>query len=52
MAGGKYEPNRVLGIPWTRDPQARQDKEPQRVMGFPVDWFAHIKLSTGSIAAV
>jgi len=52
MAGGKYEPNRVLGIPWTRDPQARQDKEPQRVMGFPVDWFADIKLSTGSIAAV
>ena len=45
MAGDKYEPNRVLGLPWTRDPQARQDdKEPQRVMGFPVDWFADIDL--------
>ena len=42
----KYEPNRVLGVPWTRDPRApRQDREPQRVMGFPVDWFSGIDLS-------
>jgi hypothetical protein len=40
MAGDHYEPNRVLGLPWRADPQARQGQEPQRVMGFPVDWFA------------
>ena len=51
MAGEEYEPKRVLGIPWTRDPQARQDIEPQRVMGFPVDWSAEIDLSwLGSLA--
>ena len=42
MAGDQYEPNRVLGIPWRSDPQARQGEEPQRVMGFPVDWFGSI----------
>ena len=40
MAGDNYEPNRVLGIPWTKDPNARQGEEPQRVLGFPVDWFS------------
>jgi hypothetical protein len=42
MPDDKYEPNRVLGIPWTRDPNARQGEEPQRVMGFPVDWFGRV----------
>ena len=42
MAGDQYEPNRVLGIPWRPDPRARQGEEPQRVMGFPVDWFGSI----------
>jgi hypothetical protein len=55
MAGDNYEPNRVLGFPRTRDAharqarqagqagqagQARQNREPQRVMGLPVDSFA------------
>jgi hypothetical protein len=39
MAGDRYEPNRVLGIPIRTDPHARQGEEPQRVMGFPVDLF-------------
>jgi len=42
MAGDQHEPNRVLGIPWRPDPHARQGEEPQRVMGFPVDWFGFI----------
>ena len=50
MAGDEYEPNRVLGIPWTRnpnarkdpEPQPRRDREPQRVMGFPVDRFGSV----------
>jgi len=42
MPGDRYEPNRVLGIPWTRDPNTRQDEEPQRVMGFPVDPFGSV----------
>ena len=40
--GDQHEPNRVLGIPWRPDSQARQGEEPQRVMGFPVDWFGFI----------
>jgi hypothetical protein len=44
MADDQYEPNRVLGIPLKRDPQARRVTEPQRVMGFPVDWFGAIDL--------
>jgi hypothetical protein len=44
MAGDDYEPNRVLGIPWRADPHARRDEEPQRVMGFPVDWFGAVHL--------
>ena len=48
MAGDQYEPNRVLGIPWRSesDPRARQGEEPQRVMGFPVDWFGSIDRDT------
>jgi hypothetical protein len=42
MAGDQYEPNRVQGIPLPSDPHARQGEEPQRVMGFPVDWFGSI----------
>jgi len=42
MADDQYEPNRVLGIPLRSDPHARQGEEPQRVMGFPVDWFGSI----------
>ena len=50
MADDRYEPNRVLGIPWTTDPHRRQGEEPrhrqgeepQRVMGFPVDWFGAV----------
>lgn len=40
MAGEQHEPNRVLGIPLRSGTHARQGEEPQRVMGFPVDWFA------------
>jgi hypothetical protein len=49
MTGDRYEPNRFLGFPISRDPAARQDEsrdpqarrgeESQRVMGIPVDWF-------------
>jgi hypothetical protein len=36
-AGDRYERNRVLGFPVGTNPQARQAREPQRVMGIPVD---------------
>ena len=55
MAGDDYEPNRVLGFPRRAGPYEgphqgphdgpgdgrghRPGEEPQRVMGFPVDWF-------------
>lgn len=39
MPDDRYEPNRVLGMPWPPGPRTRQGQEPQRVMGFPVDWF-------------
>jgi hypothetical protein len=42
MADDEYEPNRVLGVPWTQQPRTRQGEEPQRVMGFPVDWFGAV----------
>ncbi len=42
MAGDQNEPNRMLGIPWRPGPQARQGEEPQRVMGFPVDWIGTV----------
>jgi hypothetical protein len=39
MPDDRYETNRVLGMPWPPGTRARQGQEPQRVMGFPVDWF-------------
>jgi hypothetical protein len=44
MASDQHDPNRVLGIPLRSDRQARKGEEPQRVMGFPVDWFGSIDL--------
>jgi hypothetical protein len=44
MAGDDYEPNRVLGMPLRTSPHARRVEEPQRVMGFPVDWFGGVDL--------
>ena len=52
MTGDRYEPNRFLGFPISRDPAARrgesrdpenrQGQESQRVMGIPVDWFSSL----------
>jgi hypothetical protein len=52
MTGDRYEPNRFLGFPISRDPAARQGEsrdpksrqgeESQRVMGIPVDWFSSL----------
>ncbi len=39
MRDDNYEPNRVFGMPRSRNPYARQEEEPQRVMGIPTDWF-------------
>jgi hypothetical protein len=44
MTDDKYEPKRVLGFPVTRDPNARHDTEPQRVMGFSSDQFDGIDM--------
>ena len=44
MAHDEYEPNRVLGIPIGKNPNARQDEESQRVLGFGVDSFGSIDL--------
>jgi hypothetical protein len=44
MADDQYEPNRVLGIPIGRNPNARRDEESQRVLGFPVDSFGPVDL--------
>jgi hypothetical protein len=44
MADQQHEPDRVLGIPLRSDTRTMQGEEPQRVMGFPVDWFADIDL--------
>jgi hypothetical protein len=44
MTDDKYEPKRVLGFPVTRDPHARHDTEPQRVMGFSADQFDDIDM--------
>lgn len=53
MTGDRYEPNRFLGFPISkdpaarqgesRDPQARQGEESQRVLGIPVDWFSSLE---------
>jgi hypothetical protein len=42
MPGDRYEPNRFVGMPQRRDPHARRDQEPQRVVGIPLDWFSDI----------
>jgi hypothetical protein len=44
MADDRYEPNRVLGIPISRNPDARPDEEAQRVLGIPVDSFGPVDL--------
>jgi hypothetical protein len=44
MADDPYEPNRVLGFPMRTGPQARQDEESPRVMGFPADGFGPVDL--------
>jgi hypothetical protein len=42
MASNREERNRVLGMPRGADPYARQGEEPQRVLGFPVDWYGPV----------
>ena len=44
MADDRYEPNRALGVPIGRNPNAPQGVEPQRVMGIPVDSFGPVDL--------
>lgn len=43
MSRGGEEPNKVFGMV-RRDigPHARQDKEPQHVLGVPVDWYGPV----------
>jgi len=38
VTGDREQRNRVLGVPVGTDRYARQAEEPQRVLGFPVDW--------------
>jgi hypothetical protein len=38
VTGDREQRNRVLGVPLRTGPHARQAEEPQRVLGFPVDW--------------
>jgi hypothetical protein len=42
MARDREERNRVLGMPRGADPYARQGEEPQRVLGFPPDWYGPV----------
>jgi hypothetical protein len=55
VADDHYEPNRFLGFPvrtgatgpaGATGPRAKRQEEPQRVLGFPVDfdWFADARL--------
>ena len=39
MSRSQEERNRVFGFPADQDPHCPRGREPQRVMGFPVDWF-------------
>jgi hypothetical protein len=43
MSRGDEEPNKVFGM-IRRDigPHARQDEEPQRVLGVPLDWYGRV----------
>jgi hypothetical protein len=42
MASDREERNKVFGMPRGVDPSARQDEEPQRVLGVPVDWYGPV----------
>lgn len=42
MASNREERNKVLGMPRGPDPYARQGEEPQRVLGFPVNWYGPV----------
>ena len=42
MASDQEERNKVFGMPRGVDPSARQDEEPQRVLGVPVDWYGPV----------
>jgi hypothetical protein len=50
MRDDNYEPNRVFGMPRIRNPHARQEEEPQRVMGIPTDWFGPVDPQVKSLA--
>ena len=39
MANDREERNTFFGVPRGADPRARQDEEPQRVLGVPVEWY-------------
>jgi hypothetical protein len=41
VASNREERNRVFGVP-RADPNARQNEEPQRALGFPVDSFGPV----------
>jgi hypothetical protein len=43
VSDDREEPNRVFGIP-VRPPgsSGREGEQPQRVLGFPVDWFGRV----------
>ena len=43
MSGDREEPNKVLGMPrGDVGSHARQDEEPQRFLGVPVDWYGPV----------
>jgi hypothetical protein len=42
MASDHEERNRVFGMPRGVVPHARQGREPQRVLGVPVDWYGPV----------
>jgi hypothetical protein len=42
LSDDREERNKVFGMPRGVDPHARQDEEPQRVLGVPADWYGPI----------
>ena len=42
MASDQEERNKVFGMPRGAGPHAREGREPQRVLGVPVDWFGPV----------
>ncbi len=42
MPGNAEEPKRVFGLPGGQDRYRPPRREPQRVLGFPVDWFGGV----------